>query len=111
MTAYAVAHVKSVEPGPDIAEYLRRIDATLDPHGGRFLVHGGGTPEVVEGSWGAGVIIIEFPDLDRLHAWWDSPEYQAILPLRTRHMDADIVFVDGVAPGYRAERSVAKDAN
>jgi uncharacterized protein (DUF1330 family) len=28
--------------GPQIIEYLQRIDATLKPFAGRFLVHGGG---------------------------------------------------------------------
>jgi hypothetical protein len=32
--------VQSVTPGPEIAEYLLRIDATLAPFQGRFLVHG-----------------------------------------------------------------------
>ena len=101
MTAYAVAHVRSVEFGPDIVGYLQRIDATLEPFGGRFLVHGGGV-EILEGEWGLDVIVIEFPDRERLTAWWKSPAYQAILPLRTRNMRADIVLVDGVPEGYRA---------
>ncbi|PWI42907.1 DUF1330 domain-containing protein [Streptomyces sp. ICBB 8177] len=101
MTAFAVAHVRSVEFGPDIVAYLERIDATLDPFGGRFVVHGGDV-EVVEGSWGKDLIIIEFPDLDRLRAWYDSPAYRAILPLRTEHMEADIVFAQGVPADYRA---------
>ncbi len=33
MTAYALAQVHAVEFGADIAEYLRRIDATLEPYG------------------------------------------------------------------------------
>ena len=31
MTAYAVAHLRSVDQNAEIVEYLRRIDATLDP--------------------------------------------------------------------------------
>jgi len=101
MTAYAIARVRSVEFGADIVEYLRAIDATLAPYGGKFLVHGG-DPEAVEGSGCRDVIVIAFPDLDALHGWWESPAYRTILPLRTRHMDADIVFVQGVADGYLA---------
>jgi uncharacterized protein (DUF1330 family) len=41
MPAYAVAHMHEVVMGPDIVEYLQRIDATLAPFGGRFAVHGG----------------------------------------------------------------------
>ena len=41
MTSYAVAHLRTVTMGPEIAAYLQRIDATLAPFGGRFLIHGG----------------------------------------------------------------------
>ncbi len=106
MTAYALAQVHSVEFGPDIVEYLQRIDATLDPFGGRFIVHGGKS-ETVEGSWGQnGTIVIEFPDYARARAWWDSPAYREILPLRTRHMVADIVLIEGVPSGYRGADSL-----
>ncbi|MFD0273994.1 DUF1330 domain-containing protein [Kitasatospora sp. NPDC127111] len=100
MTAYALAHVHSVEFGPDIVEYLERIDATLEPFGGRFLVHGGQV-EAVEGSWGPDLIVIEFPDRAHVRAWYDSPAYQDILALRTRHMTADVIFAEGVPAGYR----------
>ena len=100
MPVYAVAHVHSVEFGPDIVEYLQRIDATLEPFGGRFLVHGGDV-EVIEGQWGRDLIVIEFPDRERMRAWYRSPDYQEILPLRTKHMAADVVFADGVPDGYK----------
>jgi uncharacterized protein (DUF1330 family) len=107
MPAYAVAHVHSVEPCPDIVEYLERIDATLDPFGGRFLIHGG-TVEVVEGSWGQDLIVIAFPDRESLRAWYDSPAYREILPLRTRHMVADAIVAEGVPEGYRAASKVQR---
>ena len=31
MTAYAVAHMRHARMGPQIVEYLHRIDATLEP--------------------------------------------------------------------------------
>jgi uncharacterized protein (DUF1330 family) len=100
MKAYAIAFVRKVEFCSDIAEYLQRIDDTLEPFGGRFVVHGGGA-ESVEGEAAVDAIVIEFPDRASLRAWWDSPEYREILPLRTRHMTADVVFADGVPAGYR----------
>ncbi len=33
MTAYAVAHLRSVDMNAEVVDYLRRIDATLDPFG------------------------------------------------------------------------------
>jgi uncharacterized protein (DUF1330 family) len=71
MPAYAVAHMRQVTMGPPIVEYLERIDATLAPFGGRFIVHGGET-EVLEGSWPGFVIVIEFADTGRARAWYRS---------------------------------------
>ena len=105
MKAYAIAFVRKVEFGQEIVEYLQRVDATLDPFGGQFLVHGGGADNV-EGDEVMDAIVIEFPDGEQLRAWWNSPEYREILPLRTRNMVADIVLVDGVPAGYRAADSL-----
>lgn len=108
MSAYAVAHVREVfNPSPEIAEYLRRVSGTMDPFGGRFLVHDARI-EVMEGNWPGGFILIEFPDQEAAHGWYDSSAYQEILPLRTRNIRMDIIFVDGVPEGYRADSAIAK---
>ena len=99
MTAYAVAHLRSVDQNAEIIDYLRRIDATLDPFGGRFAVHGT-LPEVLEGEWPGVLVVIAFPDLDAARAWYDSPGYQEILPLRTRNIEGETIIVDGVRDGH-----------
>lgn len=101
MPAYAVAELSDVRTGPDIVEYLRRIDATLEPFGGRFIIHGG-EPEVLEGTWTQTLIVIEFPGLDRARAWYASPAYQEILPLRTRNSSGRAVLIDGVDEDHKA---------
>lgn len=101
MTAYAVAHMRQVTMGPQIVEYLHRIDATLEPFGGRFLVHGGDV-EVIENDWPGNLIIIEFPDRRQMRGWYDSPAYQAILALRTDNSQSDVVFADGVEHPHKA---------
>ncbi|HYF74580.1 MAG TPA: DUF1330 domain-containing protein [Nocardioides sp.] len=105
--AYALAYLREVDLGDDIVEYLRRIDATLTPYGGRFLVHGG--PLVaVEGEWDGDVVVIAFPDLAAARAWYDSPDYQAILPLRTQRSRSIAAIVPGVPDGYRATDKLAE---
>jgi uncharacterized protein (DUF1330 family) len=101
MNAYAIAHLHSVRVGPEIVQYLERIDATLAPFGGRFIVHGGPT-DVREGELPGDLIVIEFPDRERAAAWYESPEYQEILPLRTRNAEGVAVLVDGVPADHRA---------
>lgn len=98
---FAVAQLHDVVLGPDVTEYLARIDATLVPFGGRFLVHGA-PATALEGAWSGDLVIIEFPDRPSAEEWYRSPAYQAILPLRTRNARSTVVLVDAVPPGHRA---------
>jgi uncharacterized protein (DUF1330 family) len=106
MTAYGLAHLRTPRINDEVLEYIERIEETLDPFGGRFIVHGA-TVEVIEGSWPGTVVIIEFPDTDAARAWYRSPAYQAILPLRTNNIDGDTIIVDGVPPNYDAAHTAA----
>ncbi len=99
MTAYAIAHLHDPQINDDVVEYLERIQATLDPFEGRFLVHGAQV-EVREGPWPGTIVVIGFPDIDAARAWYDSAPYQAILHLRTDHINGSALLVDGVAPRY-----------
>jgi uncharacterized protein (DUF1330 family) len=69
MAGYAIGHLHEVTLGPGIVQYLERIDATLEPYGGRFLIHGA-KAEVQEGDWAGDLIVIEFPDLNQARAWY-----------------------------------------
>ncbi len=57
--AYAVGYLRDVVFGDDIIRYMREIDATLEPFGGEFIVHGGHI-EAVEGEWDGALVIIRF---------------------------------------------------
>ncbi|WP_037067833.1 DUF1330 domain-containing protein [Pseudonocardia acaciae] len=100
MPAYVIANLQAADPHPEIAEYMERITATFEPYGGRFLVHGPGRHEVKEGGWTGDIVMIGFPGLAEARAWWDSPAYQEIAPLRSRHIEGDIILVEGVAEDY-----------
>ena len=101
MPSYAVAHMRQVTMGPPVVEYLQRIDATLAPFGGRFIVHGG-EAEVLEGSWPGHLIVIEFPDRGQARAWYNSGAYREIVALRTANSESDVVMVDGVDSEHKA---------
>lgn len=58
MTAYAIAYLRKVDVNEDIVDYLQKIDATLVPYQGRFLVHGG-TLTALEGEWDGDVVVLE----------------------------------------------------
>ena len=101
MSTYAVGHLHDVNVGPDIVEYLRRIDDTLAPFGGRFIIHGGPVTRL-EGSWSGDLIVIAFPDKNSARAWYESPAYRQILPLRTGNAQGDVFLIEGVDLDHKA---------
>lgn len=105
---YVVALLRDLEMSADLVAYLEAIDATLEPYGGRFDVHGGGAVEVLEDEFEGFVVLLEFPDRERARAWYRSDAYQEILPLRTRHSRTLLMIVDGVPADYRAAHLAAR---
>jgi len=106
MSAYALAHLRTPAINDDTLEYIERIQGTMDPYGGRFLVHGGEL-EIKEGEWPGTVVILEFPDMTAARDWYASPAYQEILPLRTNSIAGETILVDGVGPNYDAVRTAS----
>jgi uncharacterized protein (DUF1330 family) len=94
VSTYLINHLRIPGNVPNEAglRYLEQVEATVAPFGGRWLAQG--EPEVVEGAWPGTVVLMEFPDHASARAWYESPEYQKILPLRTRNSISDLVLVD-----------------
>ncbi|MFD2473881.1 DUF1330 domain-containing protein [Amycolatopsis silviterrae] len=108
MPAYVIAHLR--QPGTaddEVYEYLERIQATLDPFEGRFLIHGGRT-RVLEGSWPGGTVMLEFPDFAAAEAWYASAAYREILRLRTDHMVGDVILAEGCGPDHDSAAMAAE---
>ncbi len=81
MAAYIVGLIHVDDP-QGYERYRARTPEVIARHGGRFVIRGG-APEVLEGDWPAPrVVVIEFPDAAAARRFYDSPDYQAILPLR-----------------------------
>jgi len=107
MTAYTIAHLLTPTINADVVEYIDRVQDTLTPHGGRFLVHGGDV-EVMEGHWPGSVVVIQFPDTTAAHAWYASPAYRQISAKRTDHVKTDAIIVEGVAVDYDPRQTAAR---
>lgn len=101
MKAYAIGQLFDVQMNDEVVEYIKRIDDTLRPFGGRFIIHGA-PPEVLEGNWGGDLIVIEFPDKGSATGWYSSKEYQAIAGLRSRNSRGTILIIEGVSVNHSA---------
>nr|WP_321509761.1 DUF1330 domain-containing protein [uncultured Celeribacter sp.] len=94
MSAYIIATIE-VSDAEDYQTYASQTVAQAEAWGGRFLVKGG-APEQVEGESPSRFVVIEFPDRETAKKWYNSPEYQEILPIALRTSRRNIVIVDGV---------------
>ncbi|MCH7485297.1 MAG: DUF1330 domain-containing protein [Chloroflexi bacterium] len=93
MAAYVVAqmHVH------DVAKYLvyaSKVGATIASYGGKIVA--ASEAEVREGSPSfTRTVIGEFPTAEAAREWYESEEYQAILPLRLAATTGTLFFVEG----------------
>jgi uncharacterized protein (DUF1330 family) len=94
MKAYAVFQER-VKDEEMFAAYRKDVLPTIAAHGGRFVVRGGAF-SVVEGEWPLPrLVIIEFPSRAAAEGWYQSREYQKILPLRLKSSVGNAIIVDG----------------
>ena len=64
-------------------EYRTKVGPMIAKHGGRYLTKGGSHKFPEGGHWKPErVVVIEFPDMDALNAWYTSPEYLPLIALR-----------------------------
>jgi uncharacterized protein (DUF1330 family) len=92
---YVIANV-SVEDATAYEAYRSRTAAIIAQYGGRFLVRGGAI-EVREGEPGIDrLVILEFPSVEAARTFYDSPEYQEVLPIRFENASSTLVIAEGV---------------
>jgi uncharacterized protein (DUF1330 family) len=95
MKGYVIANVH-VTDATGYEAYRSRTAAIIAQYGGRFLVRGGAV-EVREGDAGIGrVVVLEFPSVEAARIFYDSPEYQAIVPARQANAESNLFIVEGV---------------
>lgn len=95
MAAYVLVSVDVHDP-EGYREYTAQTPGTVERYGGRFIVRGGAY-ETVEGEWQPKrIVVVEFPSMEQARAWYASPEYQTILPIRQHNSTCEfLTFVDG----------------
>ena len=97
MTAYIYGNIEIHDPAI-YEEYRALVPALVASHGGRYLVRGGAV-EVLEGHVAAQrQVILEFPDMAALKAFYNSPQYTAAIALRQRAATGTLVAIEGVLP-------------
>jgi uncharacterized protein (DUF1330 family) len=91
---YVIAEITVTDP-----EAYKQYAATVPPiaakFSGKYLVRGGQTVPV-EGEPPSGrIVVIEFDSLAAARSFEDSPEYQAVAPLRRKAARSRVFLVEG----------------
>ncbi len=95
MTAYLVALVDVTDPDA-YQEYAKRTPAAVEKHGGKFIARGGRSV-TLEGDPAPGrMVVLEFPTLERVEEFYNSPEYQEAKALRRGAATMRMLAVEGV---------------
>jgi uncharacterized protein (DUF1330 family) len=95
MAAYLIAE-HLITDAARFEEYRSKVAPMIERYGGRYLTRGG-SHRVLDGAWQpTRAVIIEFPDMQALMSWYESPEYHPLIELR-RGAGTDVLLaLDGV---------------
>ena len=86
-----IANQEAMEP------YRSAVPATIAQYGGRFLTRGGATELIEGGPEPKRIVILEFADAAAAKRWYNSPEYQKILPGRLNNSTGRAIIVEGTS--------------
>ncbi|HNJ77211.1 MAG TPA: DUF1330 domain-containing protein [Azospira sp.] len=92
--AYVVGNITVHNPDR-WAEYRAQVPATLVPWQAEIVMRAG-MAQVLSGTHAhTDIVVLRFPDIAAAHGWFNSPAYQALLPLRNEAATVDLVCYQG----------------
>lgn len=92
---YVIAEITVTDPEA-YKQYAATVPPILAKFGGKYLVRGGQTV-AEEGEPPSGrIVVIEFDSLAAARSFEDSPEYQAVAPLRRKAARSRVFLVEGM---------------
>lgn len=104
MPAYLIVHRREITDSEALQAYGEGVGATIDKFGGKILVRSDAF-DVIEGDWQSGqkavdtkpqrIVVVEFPDMASLRAWYDSDDYAPLKTIRQNSSLSDFVAIQG----------------
>jgi len=93
MPAYCVGQIRVKDPAA-WEDYRSRVGATIAQYGGQVLFRGRQTRVLSGGEAPELVVSLRFETVADAGRWHDSPEYQALVPLRERAAEVKLVLYE-----------------
>jgi uncharacterized protein (DUF1330 family) len=75
--------------------YSAQVESTFAPFSGRYIVRGGQINGLEGDGPKGGMVVIEFDSREQAQAWYDSPAYRKLRPIRQRSAVSRVYIVDG----------------
>jgi uncharacterized protein (DUF1330 family) len=96
---YVISEADAITDPTGIKEYGAKVGETLAPFNGHyhFVVRGGKTESLDGDAPPKGIVVIQFDTSEQAHAWYDSPAYAAIRPIRVAAVKGRMFIAEGVA--------------
>ena len=95
MPAYLIADTDVTDP-ERYEEYKRQVTPLVERFGGCYRSRGG-KHEVLEGDFEpVRVVVLEFPDMQSLKAFYNSPEYAPVKAIRQATAMTRLIAVEGM---------------
>ena len=85
------------DPDALARDYGSKVGGTLAPFGGRFLVRGAKAIHLEGDPPRSRNAVIQFDNVDKAQAWYNSPEYQKLVPVRQQLTKTNSYLVEGPA--------------
>lgn len=96
MPLYFIAEIQQIKDSTLYQEYIEAVEKIIEKYGGKYLVRGGNSI-TVSGDWEPiKIIVIEFESIEKMQDCFNSDEYRAIAPLRTKATTGRAIAVEGV---------------
>jgi uncharacterized protein (DUF1330 family) len=96
--AYLIAETEITDRDA-FQKYAEKVPETLAPFKGRFhYVVRGGKTQALEGQPPKGIVVIAFESTEKALAWYNSPAYQAIKPIRLGASVGRLYLAEGLPP-------------
>ncbi|MBL8515043.1 MAG: DUF1330 domain-containing protein [Betaproteobacteria bacterium] len=89
MGAICVGHIR-VKDAQAWEQYRSQVSTTMTQYGGELLFRGARRQGFSGSALGERVVALRFADLAAARRWHDSPEYQALIPLRDAGADVTL---------------------
>ena len=90
---YVIAEV-DVTDAATFQKYSEKAPGTIAQYGGHYVIRNGKNTSI-EGDAPKRFVVIQFDSVEKAKAWEDSPEYDAIKPIRHSSAKSRVFIIEG----------------